>query len=290
MSYSLLALAAMLLAGVAALRASQISRMRRVSLHRIGLQTQDDVNAPFVFVPDDLIIRTYPQRYRFAGPAAALLIAASIHWLTNWHTPYAFAFGILIGVITYLLEMYWADLRVERIEAQLADAIDMMVASLRAGSALLAVLEATAAEARQPLRGELDTLIGRMRLGEDPRAAVRDLAMRVPLESFRLFTHSLLVHWETGGSLASSLRTVGSTVRDRLEVSRRISAQAVEAQISVAAVMIIAYGLTVLMLKANPGPLQKLLSSVFGSYVAAVLIALQALGMFWIWRMSRIRF
>ena len=290
MLYSVLALAAVLAAGVGALRASQVSRMRRVSLHRIGLQTQDDINTPFVFVPDDLVIRTYPPRYYFAGPASAALIAASIHFFTNWPAPYAVAFGILCGVMVYLGEMYWADLRVERIEAQLADAIDLMVASLRAGSALLAVLEASAAEARSPLRDELDNLVGRMRLGEDPRAAVRDLAMRVPLESFRLFTHSLLVHWETGGSLASSLRTVGRTVRDRLEVSRRISAQAVEAQISVAAVMTIAYGLTVLMFKANPGPLEKLLYSTIGSYAAAVVIILQALGMFWIWRMSRIRF
>ncbi len=290
MLYSLLVLAVVLVSGVAALRASQVSRMRRVSLHRIGLQTQDDLNAPFVFVPDDFVIRTYPPRYHFAGPAAALLIGASIHLLTNWPIPYAFAFGILFGVAAYLVEMYWADLRVERIEAQLADAIDLMVASLRAGSALLAVLEAASVEARQPLRDELDNLVGRMRLGEDPRAAVRDLAMRVPLESFRLFTHSLLVHWETGGSLATSLRTVGRTVRDRLEVSRRISAQAVEAQISVAAVMMIAYGLTVLMFKANPGPLEKLLYSMIGSYAAAIVIVLQALGMFWIWRMSRIRF
>ena len=104
----------------------------------------------------------------------------------------------------------------------------MMVASLRAGTALLGALEATLTESRQPMRGELENLVGRIRLGEDPRAAVKELAMRVPLESFRLFSYCLLVHWETGGSLAVSLRTVASTVRDRIEVARRIAAQAVE--------------------------------------------------------------
>jgi tight adherence protein B len=175
-------------------------------------------------------------------------------------------------------------------ESQLGDAIDLMVASLRAGSALVAALEATLGEARSPIRQELESMVGRIRLGEDPRSAVRDLALRVPLESFRLFSHSLLVHWETGGSLASSLRTVGRTVRDRLEVSRRISAQAVESQVSVIAVMGISYGLTLFMLKSNPGPLLKLLYSEIGSYVASGLMILQAIGMTWIWRMSRIRF
>src|SRR5216110_3498184 len=104
MPYSLLAVMAVLLAGVAALRVSQVSRMRRLSLHRIGLQTQDDITTPFVFVPDKTLIRTYPRRYHFAGPGAALLFAASIYWLTNWPVPYAFAFGFMIGIISYLME------------------------------------------------------------------------------------------------------------------------------------------------------------------------------------------
>jgi Flp pilus assembly protein TadB len=165
-----------------------------------------------------------------------------------------------------------------------------MVASLRAGSALLASLEATLREARRPLRDELETLVTRIRLGEDPRTAVKELAARVPLESFRLFSHCLLVHWETGGSLASSLRTVGKTVRDRLEVSRRITAQAVESQISVVVVMLIAYGLTVFMWNTNPGPTKKLIYSQIGAFVAAGIMIQQSIGMLWIWRMSRIRF
>jgi Flp pilus assembly protein TadB len=175
-------------------------------------------------------------------------------------------------------------------ESQLADAIDLLVATLRAGSALLAALETGLREARPPLRNEFETLVTRIRLGEDPRMALRELARDVPLESFRLFSHSLLVHWETGSSLASSLRTVGKTVRDRTEVARRISAQAVESQVSVVAVMGITYGLTFIMLKTNPGPLQKLLYSQIGAYIAAGLMILQAVGMAWIWRMSRIRF
>ena len=131
---------------------------------------------------------------------------------------------------------------------------------------------------------------GRIRIGQDPRLVVRELAIRIPLESFRLFSHTLLVHWDTGGSLASSLRTVGRTVRDRLEVSRRINAQAIESQVSVVVVMALSYGLTWFMWNTNPTPVEKLLYSKFGSYAACGVMTLQAIGMVWIWRMSRIRF
>lgn len=289
MGYSLLALA-VLIAGILALRAAQSSRLRRLAMHRAGLPFEDVSPLAEILAIGDPAGRTYPPRHLYAAPAAALLTGMLVFWVFALPVQYAFSFGILIGVIVYLLEVQWAGARTQKIEAQLADAIDLMVASIRAGSALLAAFEAALREARMPIREELQTIIARIRLGEDPRHAVQELAIRVPLESFRLFTHCLLVHWETGGSLASSLRVVSKTVRDRIEVSRRISAQAVESQISVVAVMAISYGLTVLRLNTAPVQTKKLLLSEFGAWMAAGVILLQAFGIAWIWRMSRIRF
>jgi hypothetical protein len=44
------------------------------------------------------------------------------------------------------------------------------------------------------------------------------------------------------------------------------------------------------MLYQNPIQFKKLIYSAFGSSAAAALMMLQAAGMVWIWRMSRIRF
>lgn len=290
MVYSLLALAVLIATGIAALWIAQTARLRRMSLERIGVQAEPPEVSTAVFMPDQPDILPYPSRYPWAAPLAALLAASVVGFFTKLPGAYMFGFGIVIGAIAYLLEMRWADSRIALIESQLADAIDLMVASLRAGSALVSAIETTVAEARSPLREELEIMAGRIRVGQNPATVVRELAIRVPLESFRLFAHTLLVHWETGGSLASSLRTVGRTIRDRLEVSRRINAQAVESQVSVVAVMSIAYGLAALMLYTNPEPILKLLYSTIGSYAAAAVMTLQAIGMIWIWRMSRIRF
>jgi len=290
MLYSLLALALVIVAGVGSLWIAQASRMRRLSLQRIGMQAQEQSNLAAVFMPEEADILPYPSRYPWAPPVAGLFAAGTVFFLADLPPQYMLGFGAVFAGIAYLVEMHWADAKVARIESQLADAIDLMVASLRAGSALLAALEAAVAEARSPLREELEVMAGRIRVGQNPSTVVRELAIRVPLESFRLFAHTLLVHWETGGSLATSLRTVSRTVRDRLEVSRRISAQAVESQVSVIAVMGIAYGLAIFMLNTNPEPIRKLLYSQTGAYAAAAVMVLQAIGMVWIWRMSRIRF
>jgi len=286
---SLIFIGAAIVAAALALRAWQASRTRRLALERIGEQMQED-EATGVFAEDEPARPIYPKRYRWVPVVAALAAGGLVAWQTDLPVPYALGFAMIFAGMSYLLEQRRADQQVQLLESQLADAIDLMVASLHAGSALVASMEASLTESRQPFRSELESLVGRIRLGEDPREAVRDLAIRVPLESFRLFTYCLLVHWETGGSLAASLRTVGRTVRDRTEVARRIAAEAIESQVSVAAVMAIIYGLVVLMYHSNPLTYRRLLYSEVGSYFACGLMFLQAMGMVWIWRMSRIRF
>ena len=287
---SLIVLAVVILGAVLALRTSMASRTRRLALQRIGLQIRESDEAGGAFAELEPAQPVYPRRYLWAPVVAGLAASVLVAWRTDLPGPYALGFAMLAAAVTYLLEQRRADQQVQNMESQLADAIDLMVASLRAGSALVASMEASLKESRKPFRGELESVVGRIRLGEDPREAVRDLARRVPLESFRLFTYCLLVHWETGGSLAASLRTVGRTVRDRIEVSRRIAAEAIESQVSVAAVMAIIYGLVVLMYHSNPLTYRKLLYSLIGSYIACGLMFLQSVGMVWIWRMSRIRF
>jgi len=287
--YSAIGVVLVLALGMLALQLSRASRMRRLALERAAIQIQE----PEGLIATDLErpdTRTFPRRYLWTVPAAAVLVAGLILAFTDLPRPYAAGSGVLLAAILYLLENSRTDRQVELMESQLADAIDLMVASLRAGSALQAALDASLRESRMPLREELEYVVGHIRLGEDPRTVVRELARRVPLESFRLFAHTLLVHWETGGTLTTSLRTVGRTVRDRLEVSRRISAQAIESQVSVVAVMGITYGLLVFTLRSNPEPVKKLLYSVIGSYVGSALMVLQSVGMVGIWQMSRIRF
>jgi tight adherence protein B len=133
-----------------------------------------------------------------------------------------------------------------------------MVGSLRAGASLLAAFESALEEIGPPLRPYFQEVAGRIRLGDDPRSAVSDLQVHVPLETFRLFATSLAIHWEVGGSLATTLSTVGQTVRDRIELSRRVRAQSVEAHASVGVVLAIAYVLGFLMWRTNPDRLKRL--------------------------------
>ena len=140
-------------------------------------------------------VRSFPPRYRFAPPSLGCIATAVLRLAAGLPIEIAVAAGVLIGVISYLAEDHIAEQRAQTIEVQLAAAIDLLVGSLRAGSSLLAAFESALEEAEPPLRPYLQEVAGRIRLGDDPRVAVSELPVHVPLENFRLFATSLAIHW-----------------------------------------------------------------------------------------------
>ena len=235
-------------------------------------------------------IRTFPPRYRLAAPATGVVTGAALWLIVGMPLEISAAAGLLFGVVAHLIEDYVGDQQAAVIEAQLAAAIYLMVASLRAGASLLAAFESALEEVGPPLRPYFQEVAGRIRLGDDPRTAVSDLQENVPLETFRLFATSLAIHWEVGGSLATTLSSVGQTVRDRIELSRRVRAQGVESHASVAVVLAIAYVLAFLMWRTNPDRIEAFVQTGIGTAIVAGVITLQAIGLVWMSRLSKSTF
>ncbi len=200
------------------------------------------------------------------------------------------AAGVATIVVVALLAGTLAERRRQRLERQLAEAIDITVSSLRAGVGISDALGDAAEIAKPPIRPQLVHFLARIQHGEDPVFACKDTARSVRLESFRLFYFALAVHWEGGGSLARTLATTGRFIRDRAEVGRRIRSQSAEARFSVLGIFALTYVLAALMWRANPEPMEGFLGTGLGQGLVALGAVLQALGAGWISRLVRIRY
>lgn len=219
-----------------------------------------------------------------AGGGGALWLAAGLLPV------YCATGGLIVGLIGWQIEAWRADRLKLLIETQLADAIDLMVGALRAGAGLTGALENAALESRAPLADQLDEVVGRIRFGDEPQSVFHSLADRVPLETFVLFASALSVHWETGGSLAPTLATVGRTIRDRIELSRRIRSMGTQSRVSILAVMGVTYFIAAMMWNNDPGRMEGFLTTSIGSSLAAGAMFLQSMGILWSAAISRARF
>lgn len=234
--------------------------------------------------------RTFPPRYRWM-PAAVGGVTFAALWLATPVPPLlAGSFAVLVAAGAQIGEETWASFSATRIETQLSETIDLLVSSLRAGAAVVVGFETALRDLTPPLRPHFEEVVGRIRLGDDPRDSILEMADVVPLETFRLFAIALAVHWDVGGGLASTLATVGRTIRDRIELERRIRTQGIEAHASVVAVMGITYLLAFLMWRADGPRFLAFFATSLGATLAAVAVALQAVGLIWMSRLSRSRF
>lgn len=232
--------------------------------------------------------KPFTRKHPVAPWVASIAVALGLHFGLGIYLIVAAAVGIVAGVGVNLFFRALAARKTSRLEFQLADAMDLMVSSLRAGAGLTDAIESATRESRRPLRGYLNQLLNRIRLGERPEYVLANLERLVPVESFRLFTMTLAAHWEGGGSLATTLSNVGRTIRDRVDVKRRVRSQAVETQASVVGVLVVTYGLALLMWNNYPDRFETFATSELGSMFIGLTILLQAVGVFWISKMTTI--
>lgn len=258
-------------------------RNRRTAIDR--LSEEDVIEEVVEVIPQGTVVRS--RRW------AAFIVGIVLGVLTNliFRLPliYCVSVGVIAAVIVGLVDAWLYGKKILRLDTQLADAIDLMVGSLNAGASAMDSMHLAAKESARPLRPLLDEISGRVRLGDSPQALLHELAERVPLQTFRLFCFTMSVHWEVGGSLAPILSGVGRSVRDRIELSRRIRSQRANAQMSVIGILLISYFVALIMWKTNPVRTEIFLNSRVGGTLVALSVVMQAIGMVWMTRLSRIR-
>jgi tight adherence protein B len=258
---------------------------RRLTRSRLAAQPMTEAPP----VQRQIVGRSYRQATWFYPVlVAAVVFAGSL--LLRFKLPIAVSLVLLALAVCGLLIQLWRDRRDGIIQAQLADAIDVIIGAVRAGSSSTVALDAAMRASAHPLRSHLETLLGRIRLGDSTREVVNDLARNVPLETFRLFAFTFGVHWEAGGSLAPALRITARSVRDRIEVSRRMRAQTAEMSASLLGITLIVYILGYFMWKTNPVRTESFLASVIGAYTVASSIGLQACGFLWVRHLMKFKY
>jgi Flp pilus assembly protein TadB len=234
--------------------------------------------------------RSFLVRHRFLPWVLGLVAALLLYGALSWKLPFVAAAGLIISLLAGQMEAHLNARRIAKVETQLANAIDLMVAALGAGAGVGDALDNAMTESRRPLRPQLEDVVGRIRFGDDPRAVYYGLTQRVPLETFLLFSSALSVQAETGGSLAPTLASVGRTIRDRIEIARRIRSNAAQSEVSTIAVMVLTYFIALVMWRANPEQMNQFLATSIGQWTVAGTMLLQAVGLVWMSYISRLRF
>ena len=123
-----------------------------------------------------------------------------------------------------------AKKRLDLIEEQLPDAIDLIVRALRVGHPFSHALAGAAKEIPDPLGSELGLIADEAAYGRDVGEALMSFAQRMEMQDLRFLAVAVSIQQKSGGNLAEILDGLSKVVRARFKLFRRVRAITAEAK------------------------------------------------------------
>lgn len=220
--------------------------------------------------------------------AAGFLLAALVLNLGTVGR-YSFAFGFTV-VGCYLILRFVRNRRIKRFTAQLPQAIDTIVRSLKAGHPVVAAIALVAREMPDPIGSEFGILNDQMTFGSDLEQAMLSMYNRVGAPELNLLTVTVSVQRGTGGKLSEILENLSQMIRDRLMIRAKIKAISAEGRITAWIMLIFPFGLYYMILFLVPTYFDLVWESGYGSYFVVGCLGMIYLGMMIIRRLINFDF
>jgi tight adherence protein B len=235
----------------------------------------------------ELPAKPFATRHYITPWLAAMCVGWGVWFFLAFPVGIACGLAFVVGLLGMEVDAWILEWKQGRMEAQLADAIDVLVSSVSAGSSLQSALRLAAEYAPMPLKQELDEMVARLRLGDPPTDVFHLLGERVPMETFRLFSTTLSVNWEIGGSLGETLAAVGSTIRDRLIIARQIRAISTQGRLTTVTVLAVTWFMAAMMWQSDPPRFFGFVLSPVGVALMTAVLVLQGIGIAMVSKISR---
>lgn len=199
------------------------------------------------------------------------------------------AIGVAFGLLPLMYVTRAKHKRMLLIEQQLPDALDLMARAMLAGHAFTSGLKMVAEETSDPVAGEFSIVFDEINYGISVPDALVNLATRVPSTDLRYFVISVMIQRETGGNLAELLNNISMLIRARLKLLGTVRVLSAEGRLSAKILTVLPFALAGAIYLINRDFLSVLWTDPVGPKIVAGALVVMVLGMFWMWRIIKIR-
>lgn len=148
--------------------------------------------------------------------------------------------GLAVGIgLPLFVVRYIRNKRRTAFQAQLPDALDVVVRSLRSGHPVPTALALVGREMADPIGSEFGLTTDELTYGLDLPRALQNLTGRVGVPDMSLLVTAVSLQSSAGGNLGEVLENLSRVLRDRFQLKRKVRSLSAEGRFS-------AYGLTIL--------------------------------------------
>jgi len=220
----------------------------------------------------------------------ALLGIAVATGLFYWRnqTELAIAGGLAALLLPLIAVAFLQSRHRNKLQQELPNAYYLMAGSLRAGQTLEQAIELYALRGTKPLADEFLHCTGLLKLGMSVHSALQATANRIGLLDFDLLVSTVGVYMQTGGNLAMQLDRLAASVRDRNQYRGQFMASTSQSRV-VAIMLACAVPLYLIAyLLFEPDYVQAFFAAANGRIIIIACVALELIGILWVWRLLKV--
>lgn len=202
--------------------------------------------------------------------ALVLGFVINVSWMPFWA---AASLTLLAVAAPYFRVLHCRRRRLERIEAQLPDALDYLARALRAGHPFSLALEMLGSEKSPPLSTEIRRAVEERKLGSSWEDVFEGLCRRVPVQEMGVFSAAALLQTRTGGRLNDVLSRLAENMREAAALRGEVRAISAHGRLSGVILTLMPVVVVAIMSVVNPGYLGVLLRHPYGEHLIGAAVA-----------------
>lgn len=170
--------------------------------------------------------------------------------------------------------------RQKRFTDEFANAIDVIVRSVRSGLPSFEALKLVGREFPDPVGGEFQRLVDGMMVGLTLEQVLDRMFASMPTAEVGFFSVVMTVQQRSGGNLAEALSNLAAVLRDRRRLRSRIKSMSSEAKATAWIIGSLPVAVILMLYVISPDYISQLFVDHFGNILLAACVGWMALGAF----------
>jgi tight adherence protein B len=224
----------------------------------------------------------------------AVLFLAALGFLLGALVQRGIIFSILFAIIFVVIPFIYLHFsRINRIiktTEQLANALDMMSRSLKAGHSLASAMQMVGNEMSEPIAGLFRSVYEEQTYGLSFKDALSHMLQRMDTPDLRFFVTAVSVYREVGGNLSEILERLANTIRERVKIKRQVRVYTAQARLSGYILAALPFAVFLLFyFWLAPDYVEELIKVKVGRYLIVGAVIMQIIGFFVIKKIINIR-
>ena len=189
------------------------------------------------------------------------------------------SFVMGLGVPRWVLSFLRAR-RLKQFTNEFANAIDVIVRSIKSGLPTNEALKIVAREAPAPVGPEFSTLVEGMKIGVTLEQGLKRMLERMPTSEVSFFAIVMTIQSKSGGNLSEALTNLAGVLRDRKRLQGKIKAMSSEAKASAMIIGSLPPVVMGLVYWTTPDYIQALFTERLGNLMLAGCVVWMSVGIF----------